>query len=40
MQYILLEDDISKLPLPVRCFNALKRNGVNTIGDMIRSKEE
>ena len=40
MQYILLEDDISKLPLSVRCFNALKRNGVNTIGDMIRSKEE
>ena len=40
MQYILLEDDISKLPLSKRCYNALKRNGVNTIGDMIRSKEE
>lgn len=40
MKYILLKDDISKLPLSARCFNALKRSGVNTVEEMIRSKEE
>ena len=40
MQYILLEDDISKLPLSVRLLNVLKRNGVNTVYDMLQSKEK
>ena len=40
MQYILLDDDISVLPMPTRVYNALKRNKVNTVGEMIQSKEE
>ena len=40
MKYILLDDDISILPMPNRVYNALKRNKVNTVGEMIRSKEE
>jgi len=40
MKYILLDDDISILPMPTRVYNALKRNKVNTVGEMIRSKEE
>ena len=39
MQYVLLEDDISKLPLSVRILNVLRRNGVNTIYDMLQSKK-
>ena len=40
MQYISLKDDISKLNLDVRLLNALKRNGVNTVCDLIQNKEE
>ena len=39
MQYVLLEDEISILPLSVRISNVMKRNGVNTIGDMVRRTE-
>ena len=39
MQYVLLEDDISKLPLSIRLLNALRRNGVNTVYDMIQNKK-
>ena len=39
MQYIHLTDDIDELNLRMRTFYGLKRNGVNTVQDMIRSKE-
>lgn len=39
MQYIHLTDDIDELDLRMRTFYGLKRNGVNTVQDMIRSKE-
>ena len=39
MQYVLWEDEITILPLPVRIVNVMKRNGVNTVGDMVRSTE-
>ena len=39
MHYVLLENDISKLPLSVRLVNVLKRNGVKNIAEMIQCKE-
>lgn len=40
MQNVSLENDISILQLPIKYFNAMKRKGVNTVGDMIRIKRE
>ena len=40
MQYIVLDDEISILPMTTRVYNTLKRNKVNTVGEMIRCKEE
>lgn len=40
MQYISLEDGIDRLPLTVRSFNALRRNGVHTVQELLLSMEE
>jgi len=40
MKYILLNDDICKLSLTVRTENALKRNGVFSVGDLIMNLEK